>query len=150
MTKKQITSAITIGSIIAVLGFLLIQVIPYGRNHTNPAITNEPKWTDTQIKILTQRACFDCHSNETVWPWYSNIAPISWLIQHDVDEGRRRLNFSDFADSRAIRRVDRAITEGEMPPPYYTLMHPQAKLSGSEKQILINGLSALTVAGEIR
>ena len=77
-------------------GFLLIQLIPYGHQHTNPAVQQEPNWQDTQTRDLVSRACFDCHSNETKWPWYSNIAPVSWLVQRDVQEGRQHLNFSDW------------------------------------------------------
>jgi hypothetical protein len=92
--------------------------------------------------MLAQRACFDCHSNETIWPWYSNIAPMSWLVQRDVDEGRARLNFSEWG--RGEQEVDDAgetIREGEMPPSYYMLLHPQAKLSAQEKSTLISGLA---------
>ena len=76
--------------------FLLIQLIPYGRDHTNPAVVAEPAWDLPETRALAVRACFDCHSNETIWPWYSNVAPISWLVQRDVDEGREKLNFSEW------------------------------------------------------
>lgn len=75
--------------------FLLIQLIPYGRQHTNPPVVAEPAWDSPQTRDLAVRACFDCLSNDTVWPWYSNVAPISWLVQRDIDEGRQRLNFSE-------------------------------------------------------
>jgi hypothetical protein len=70
--------------------FGLIQLIPYGHNHTNPSVVAEPQWDTPQTRELTARACYDCHSNATVWRWYSSIAPASWLIQHDVEDGRRR------------------------------------------------------------
>ncbi len=60
--------------------FILLQIIPYGHNHTNPPIVEEPAWDSPQTRAVVKKACFDCHSNETVWPWYSNIAPLSWLI----------------------------------------------------------------------
>ena len=66
--------------IVAVGGFLLIQLVPFGRDHTNPPVVQEPKWDSPATRELAKRACFDCHSNETVWPWYSNIAPVSWLV----------------------------------------------------------------------
>lgn len=66
---------------------LAIQLVPYGRNHANPSLGQEPAWDSAQTRELTARACFNCHSNETVWPWYSNIAPASWPIQRDVDKG---------------------------------------------------------------
>ena len=79
----------------AVVLFGLIQLVPYGRNHTNPPVGTEPNWISDQARAVTVRACYDCHSNETTWPWYSNVAPISWLIQRDVEEGRGIINFSE-------------------------------------------------------
>jgi mono/diheme cytochrome c family protein len=64
------------------------QLVPYGRDHDNPPVAAEPTWDTPTTRELARRACFDCHSNETQWPWYSNIAPLSWLIQRDVEEGR--------------------------------------------------------------
>ena len=78
-----------------VLLFGLIQLLPYGHNHNNPPVQQEPAWDSPQTQALAKRACYDCHSNESVWPSYSNVAPISWLVQHDVDDGRRRLNLSE-------------------------------------------------------
>jgi hypothetical protein len=68
--------------------FVLIQLIPYGKDHTNPKIISEVKWDSPQTKETFMRACGDCHSHETKWPWYSNIAPLSWSIYHHVEEGR--------------------------------------------------------------
>ncbi len=123
--------------------FLLAQLIPYGRAHTNPAVVAEPKWQDAATGDLVRRACYDCHSNETTWPWYSNVAPMSWLIQHDVDEGRQRLNFSEWGVIRGerVNRIGNAIQEGEMPPIQFTLIHPEARLTEQEKTLLISGLS---------
>jgi len=73
-----------------------IQVIPYGHTHTNPPATGEPPWNSPQTRELIRRACFDCHSNGTVWPWYSNIAPVSWLVRRDVNGGRSHLNFTEW------------------------------------------------------
>ena len=127
-----------------VAGFALIQLVPYGRNHSNPPVVKEPVWNTPQTRDLAQRACFDCHSNETVWPGYSNIAPISWLIQRDVDEGRRRLNFSEWGMGRQrLRELAEVIGEDHMPPVYYVLLHPNAQLTPAEKEIFINGLTTL-------
>src|SRR6056297_3230811 len=94
---KRVTGRQMIIGLAAVAAvFLVIQLIPYGRSHTNPPIVLEPDWDSPRTRELAERACFDCHSNETEWPWYSNIAPVSWLVQHDVDEGRHELNFSDW------------------------------------------------------
>jgi mono/diheme cytochrome c family protein len=127
---------------VGVIGFLLIQLIPYGHNHANPPVIQEPNWDSARTRQLAQRACFDCHSNESTWPWYSNIAPISWLVQHDVDEGRRTLNFSDWRVTRRTGEISRVVLGGEMPPATYLLTHPQAKLSATEKQELASGLTA--------
>ena len=135
-----------------VAGFALIQVIPYGRSHANPPVVKEPAWDSPTTRTLAQRACFDCHSNETIWPWYTNVAPVSWLTQRDVDEGRRRLNFSDWnglrgggegggeGEGRSGNEMSRVIERGSMPPWYYVLIHPNAALTDPEKQQLITGL----------
>ncbi len=133
---------------ILIILFALIQLIPYGRNHTNPPSVNEVKWDNPQTRSLAQRACFDCHSNQTTWPWYSNVAPISWLIQRDVDEGRRTLNFSEWGNSARSQRLinnggselTNVILRNSMPPFYYTLIHSSAGLSMVEKDQLIQGL----------
>jgi hypothetical protein len=122
---------------------LAIQLVPYGRNHTNPPVVKEPTWDSPETKALAQRACYDCHSNETTWPWYSNIAPISWLVQRDVDQGRRQLNFSQFdRPPREPGQAAREVQRGDMPPWYYVIAHPNANLSTEEKQALIQGLQA--------
>ena len=76
--------------------FIAIQFVPYGRAHTNPPVVQEAKWDSPQTRELAARACFNCHSNQTEWPWYSNIAPISWLLYRDVINGREQLNFSEW------------------------------------------------------
>ena len=124
-----------------VIGFMailfLIQAVPYGRDHINPPLNAEPAWDNPRTQELTVRACFDCHSNETVWPWYSNIAPLSWLIERDVKEGRRELNFSEWNKAQEeAGEAANTIRKGSMPPWYY----PWARLSSAERQDLIQGL----------
>lgn len=116
---------------------LLIQCAPYGRDHRNPPMDDEPAWDSPRTQELTVGACFDCHSNRTVWPWYSHIAPISWLVEHDVKEGRRELNFSEWnkAQEEAGEAAD-TVRKGSMPPWYY----PWTRLSTAERQELIQGL----------
>src|SRR6187401_216218 len=75
------------------IAFGLIQLVPYGRDHSNPP-GRQIAWDSARTEQLMADACMDCHSNQTQWPWYSNVAPISWLVQHDVNEGRGRLNLS--------------------------------------------------------
>ncbi len=132
---------------VVILG-VAIQLVPYGHSHTNPPVRKEPAWNSPATRELAVRACYDCHSNQTVWPWYSRIAPVSWLIQNDVDRGRRRLNFSEWDRPQRGARVsaiDRRMQRGSMPPWYYILMHSQATLSEMEKQGLMRGLD-VTVA----
>ena len=89
-------------------------------------------------------ACYDCHSNEVVWPWYPNIAPVSWLVQHDVDEGRSKLNFSEWdKPQRGADDASEAVQNGSMPRWFYVPLHPTANLTAEEKQQLIQGLNAL-------
>ncbi len=143
--QSLVKRIIKIGAIIAVGGFVLIQLVPYGRNHSNPPVTGEPNWDSPQTRELAQRACFDCHSNETVWPWYSNVAPISWLVQHDTEEGREHLNFSTWNTGGQGREPEEAIeviAEGEMPMPVYLIAHAEARLTPAEKQALMEGLRA--------
>ena len=148
------------GGIAIIVLVILIQLIPYGHNHTNPAVVKEPAWDSPQTQALFQRACADCHSNNTTWRWYSNIAPFSWLIQNDVDEGRSRLNYSECGVARPNRRggfegeggeggegregggeVGEVIMQGSMPPIQYTLIRPEARLTTAERQALAQGLA---------
>jgi mono/diheme cytochrome c family protein len=106
-------------------------------------VRQEPNWNSPVTRALAQRACFDCHSNETVWPWYSNIAPSSWLVQHDVDEGRENLNFSEWdRPQKEVSKVPEAIRSGDMPPWTFRLAHPEARLNSAERETLIRGLQA--------
>jgi hypothetical protein len=130
-------------AVAAVAGLALIQLVPYGRSHANPPTTAEPRWDSPRTRTLAQRACFDCHSNLTKWRWYSNLAPISWLVQRDVDSGRSSLNFSEWNRPQdGAGDVADAISGGSMPPWFYVLAHTSASLSGSEKQTLVSGLQA--------
>jgi hypothetical protein len=141
---KKSSKLIIIIAAILLAGLVLIQLVPYGRDHSNPPVVSEPKWDSPQTRDLASKACFDCHSNETVWPWYANIAPASWLVQYDVDKGRERFNFSVWQDtpSGVAQEFTEVIGDGEMPPPQYLLLHPNARLSPTEKSQLISGLSA--------
>ena len=123
--------------------FGLIQLIPYGHDHTNPPVIQEPNWDSPTTRDLARRACFDCHSNETIWYWYTGIAPFSWLIQNDAEEGRYVLNFSEWGRGAIeVNEISEAVLEGNMPPASYLLLHPPARLNGAEIQALVNGLNA--------
>lgn len=121
-----------------------IQAVPYGRAHSNPPVMAGPEWDLARTEELARRACFDCHSNETVWPWYSNVAPMSWLLTRHVVEGRGELNFSEWGAGEADEADEAAeeVREGSMPTWDYLLAHPEARLSNSEKRELVDGLVA--------
>jgi hypothetical protein len=125
----------------AIAVFVVLQLVPYGRNHTNPPIVAEPKWDSPATRALARRACFDCHSSETVWPWYANIAPASWLVYRDVVEARAEFSFSDWnAKPARLRRIVSVVNAGEMPPKQYLLLHPEARLTADEKTKLLAGM----------
>jgi hypothetical protein len=131
------------GLIAAMALLVAIQLVPYGRNHSNPAVRAEPAWSSADTRAIFFRACGDCHSNATAWPWYSNIAPVSWLVQRDVQEGREKLNVSEWGrtDSEADEAAE-TVQEGSMPPWFYVLQHPDAQISPAERQEFIAGLIA--------
>jgi len=120
---------------------LVIQVIPYGRDHSNPPVIAEPAWDSAETRKLAVRACYDCHSNETVWPWYSNVAPLSWMVQRDVEEGRETLNFSEWNRPQEGDESAETVREGSMPPGTYLLTHPDARLTDAELTALAEGLA---------
>ena len=118
---------------------VVIQLVPYGRDHSNPP-GRQIAWDSKRTERLMADACMDCHSYETKWPWYSNVAPVSWLVLSDVEEGRRALNVST-GDAELDEMIE-TIREGSMPPWQYKPAHPGARLSDKDKQDLIRGLQA--------
>ena len=140
MIRRIILIALAVGIAL----FLAIQLVPFGHQHVNPPVTGEPVWPDPAVHALAKDACFDCHSNETTWPWYSNIAPISWLVLNHVEEGRAYLNFSEWDRPQQGRgEISEVIGEGEMPPAYYRLLHRSANLSAAQTTQLAQGLAVL-------
>ena len=122
--------------------FLAIQLVPYGRDHVNPPMVSEPAWDSPATRALAKQACFDCHSNETERPAYARIAPASWLVQHDVEEGRAVLNFSEWQrPQEKSKDAVEELLEGEMPPLPYRLMHAHARLSDADRDRLARGLA---------
>src|SRR5262249_29172476 len=119
--------------------FVLIQWIPVERS--NPPIETEMP-APPEVREVLRRACYDCHSNETVWPWYANVAPVSWLLAHDVREGREELNYSTWnrydpaKQAKLARETWKEVEEGEMPPASYSPLHPEAKLSEQDRALL--------------
>ncbi len=107
--------------------------------HTNPPVETELT-VPPEVAALLRRACWDCHSNETVWAWHTFVAPLSWLTVHDVNEGRQELNFSRREPARRPDRmgakIAEEVSEGDMPPFLYALVHPAARLSDAERATL--------------
>ena len=136
--RKRLLVRLALG---ALLVFAAIQAIPYGRDHGNPPRKAEPQWDSPRTRELFWRACKNCHSNETEWPWYSKVAPLSWLVQSDVDEGRSEFNVSEWG--RARNKGDEAareVREGDMPPWYYLPLHPEARMAEAERAEFVRGL----------
>jgi hypothetical protein len=137
------------GALVLVAAFLLIQLVPYGRDHTNPAPSKAVALPTAPQRAIFAKACADCHSYDTKWLWYTNVAPVSWLVQNDVDGGRERLNLSAWDRPQpGVDDVVEAIEGGEMPPLKYTISpyHFDARLSDAEKRQLVAGFRALYAA----
>lgn len=133
----RITLLVVVGSLV------LIQFVPYGHSHDNPPVTRALTFDSPQTQQLFTDACGACHSNLTDWPVDSNVAPASWLVQHDVEEGRSTFNVSEWdrAHQPEVNEIAENITGGEMPPLQYKIMHSGARLSDAEKQHLADGLT---------
>ena len=126
---------------------LVIQVIPYGRDHANPPVTRAIRWDSARTQELAAGACMDCHSNLTEWTWYSNIAPISWLVYADVKGGREHLNFSEWDKPQGeTGDIAEAVQNGSMPPWQYKPMHAGARLSDAQRAELVSGLQKTLAA----
>jgi hypothetical protein len=124
---------------------ILIQFVRPVRSH--PPVTQEIRWNSDATRTLAQATCYDCHSNETVWPWYSSVAPVSWLIARDVTEGREHLNFSTWDQpNHDSEEIIEMVEGGEMPPRSYALMHPEARLGEGSRAALLRGLTATLAA----
>lgn len=125
--------------------FTVLQLLPYGRDHSNPARHTEPPWDSARTRELVVGACYDCHSNRTDWPWYSYVAPASWLVTDDVHRGRDVLNFSLWpgmheGEEAEVEDIFEVVLDGSMPPSTYAFAHSDARLSEREKQELVQGL----------
>jgi heme-binding protein len=135
---------------IGALGLLallvLIQLVPYGRDHANPPATKQVALAASAQREIFGNSCQDCHSNHTEWLWYTNVAPVSWLVQSDVDGGREHLNLSTWDKAQpGLDEVVQQIQSGEMPPLKYWISpyHRSARLSDTQKRQLIAGFRAL-------
>jgi hypothetical protein len=124
--------------------FVAIQFVPFGWWHDNPPVVDDAPWPDAAAASVARSSCYACHSNETDWPLYSYVAPMSWLVRNDVESGRDEFNFSDWdrSEGDADKAVE-VIQEGSMPPDRYTLAHRDASLSAEEQDVLVSALLAM-------
>ena len=149
-SKRRAPTAREWGILAAVLLGVLaaMQLVPAEGQGVNPPVTGEPAWDSARTRELFARSCADCHSNRTRWPWYSRVAPLSWLVASDVREAREHLNVSEW--DRPQKDADEAaeeVREGEMPLRSYLVAHPEARLTDAERAELAAGLEA-TFGGE--
>jgi hypothetical protein len=134
--KRSAKIAVGVG-----VALVAIQVVRFERN--NPPVTGEID-VPADVRAVLRRACYDCHSNETVWPWYSQVAPASWLLARDVRAGRRHVNFSEWkslppekADKKR-RGCGEQVRKGEMPLWFYVPLHPDARLTDADKALIVS------------
>ena len=144
--RKRSFRRIALWTIVGLVAlFVVIQFVPYGRDHTAKAAPNPFQWSAPAAEAIARESCYDCHSNETKWWWGVKIAPMSWLAQHDIDGAQDAFNFSDWTGGVTAEEIREAIN-GEMPPLQFTLLHPGAKLSDAEKKTLVAGFQASLAA----
>ena len=124
---------------IALVVLLVFPLLGLFGKRDNPPVENTVQWDSPQTQELFYTACADCHSNETKWPWYSYVAPTSWLVRNNVNEGREHFNIS-LKDMGDADEAAEEVSEKEMPPNDYLIMHQDAKLSEQDRQILLQGL----------
>lgn len=131
--------------LIILLVLVAIQFIPADKPEVSPTNENDLIYNNQlpeNVAVLLKESCYDCHSNETIYPWYSYVAPVSWLVVRDIEVGREELNFSHWESQSKIDKakqldniIDEVIDEN-MPMPIYTIMHSNAKLSKENRQVL--------------
>lgn len=139
---------------VLVAGFLVLQVLPVGRltwtlqRNPNPPVQVEIDWGSAETEDLVRRACYDCHSNETVYPWYAQVAPVSWYVTRDVNRGRRAMNFSEDPQSEYDLGDFRWHMYNNMPPRIYLVTHPEANLTDEQREQIYLALMAALPGAE--
>lgn len=139
LNRETLKKWLKLGGLALVVLLVLAQFVPVER--TNPPVGDEIE-APPEVMAVLQRSCYDCHSNETVWPAYSRVAPISWLVVRDVNEGRSGVNYSEWGALSADDKIHlleetwAEVDEGEMPLKKYTLIHQDARLSESDRATL--------------
>ncbi|MDW7982186.1 MAG: heme-binding domain-containing protein [Thermomicrobium sp.] len=135
--------ALALGGVLVAV-FVVLEGAALALPRNNPPVVAEPPWDSPQTRELFMRTCGDCHSNQTHWRWYTDVAPIAFLAYRDVTEGRQKCNVSEWGvgGERECDDSAEAMQKGTMPPWFYRPLHPEAQLSPQEKQRLIQGLLA--------
>jgi hypothetical protein len=134
---------------ILILLLLITQFIPINRENPETVPNNELK-ANSEVTAILKKSCYDCHSNNTSWPWYSYISPIKFLVEHDVEEGRSEMNFSEWNSYSAkkqkhkLKEIIEEIEEGEMPMPVYLITNSEAKVTEDELNTLKNWVNSET------
>ncbi len=120
-----------------------LQLLPFGPGREVRASSADVGWPDERTHELAARACLDCHGGETRWPWYASVAPFSWIVAHHVAEGRAMFDVTRPEMGEGAHEAGESVREGEMPPWYYVLLHPEARLTLDEKRALAAGLDRM-------
>jgi hypothetical protein len=138
-TWKFVTRLVRWALVVLAAAFVVIQFVPVDR--TNPPVETEVP-APAEVREVLRRSCYDCHSHQTVWPWYSRVAPVSWLVARDVHEGREELNFSTWNRMTTKDQIEamheswEAVEKGEMPLWFYLPVHSEARLSEADRSVL--------------
>ena len=144
--RRRVLIRIALGVVVVAVA---IQFVPYGWWHDNPPVVRGAPWPDAASAAVARESCYACHSNETDWPLYSYVAPMSWLVRSDVERGRDEVNFSDWdRDAGEADDAVESIESGAMPPNRYTMIHRGAALSAEERDVLISALLAMAEEDE--
>lgn len=137
--KPRLKKILVYGAGALAVVFVGIQFVPVAAME-NPAVVADFE-ESAEVEAVLRRACYDCHSHEVKWPWYSRVAPASWLVAKDVVDGRKAFNFSDWPEDEDDRQFNREqaleqVQDGEMPPWFYVPLHPEAELSPKDLELL--------------
>ena len=135
---------IALAALVVVIQLVPQSVFPTTNPPVNPvnAVESSAHALTPSVTSILERSCYDCHSNRTVWPWYSKVAPVAWLVSNDATEGRGELNFSDWGQynpkktSHKLQEICEHVEQNEMPLWYYKPMHPGSKLSAADKSVV--------------
>lgn len=143
--KKLRWGRVTVWSLLLI--FMVMQFFQPDKNNNNVVLSNDITSVvavPDDVNLLLHSACYDCHSNNTAYPWYTNIQPVGWWLNSHIQDGKRHLNFNEFATYTLERKkeklddVSASLREGWMPIKSYTWMHKDAKLTDAQKKAIIN------------